>query len=243
MKISKVNSGHNFPKFLLMSLALSALLRNCAIVPTLREIPYSTDVSGLQDRRDKLNKISGLTGSGQLVFSGETGGGTLFFDMELQTPDSLKFHVQDPLGRRLADIELSGETYHLRLVREGKYYTGTQINTEQLPFKFGELDPGMIRHILLGLPLRGDCDPAGSENQATNQLSGIRYKFKPGRAELSEIIWQQDDRRLRIIYKKYMEVAGIKLPADIEISDALSDLNVEIHFSHFNAGMIKFQTQ
>lgn len=219
-------------------MVLSCFTWSCSLIPPGREFVSDRSDPVCIERREHLEKMTILSGSGQIGFDSLEGNVTLFFNFEYRTRDTLNIWIQDPLGRQLAELELCGDTYHLRLVREGKYFTGTQIETDLTPFPIGTLSPAVILRILQGAPFENE---SGANSSQKDQIDA-RYRFYPGRDEPAELDWRPNGRRLRINYKSYANIEGIQLPEEIMINEKTTSLSVVIHFSHFSAGMLKFRS-
>jgi len=227
MKDFKIKSNFNTAVHSIPILFLSTYLSNCSINafhPININDPSTLILHG---RLEHLSHLDELSGYGQIGIDSPAGNVSLGFDFEYHTAETLYIKIQDLLGRGLANLELSGDTYHLQLVREGKYFTGTQIETDHTPLPIGTFNPAIIRQILLAAPMQ-------------NESSGCRYKYYHGSGELAEILFEAPARYLQINYKKYVEVTGFRLPREILINEKMRNLSVVIHFSHFNSGMLKF---
>lgn len=242
MQTFSVKPTHEIPVLLFVSLLLSAFNWNCSLISLHRDTSDHWNVSTAKERSRQLEKLNILSGSGQIGFDIAPGKGTVFFDFEYRTADTLNIKVQDPLGRQLANLELCGDTYHLWLSRQGEYFSGTEIETDQTPVPIGRISPSVIRQVLLAGPLQsGEFGKDISAGQSLDNSAVVRYKFKAGQDEPIELEWQYKDRQLMVIYKQYVDVADLRIPSQIIISDKSENLSIIIHFSHFNSGMLKFQ--
>lgn len=247
MKSSSKNSSPDFYLTLSLSLILSITCWNCALIRTQSDFHNQLDSPAFRERCLRLEDLASLTCAGQISIESDQGGGVLFFELEYRTLDTMLVRIQDPLGRKLAQVELNGETYQLWLQREGRYFSGTRFETDLLPLPLRRLDPKAIRRGLLGLPLMVLYDSVRAENQENesgleNRLPGIQYKFLSGQPVLARIDWRQADQQIQIRYREYVEIAHTMIPTMICINDASDAFSLEIHFSHFNREMIKFKT-
>jgi|GEM_PF-642056 len=243
MQNFSAKSSHNIEFLLVLSFLFPIFFWNCSLISLHHESSEYWPVVAAKERCRQLDRLGILAGSGQISFDSIMSTKILLFDFEYRTSDTLKIRIQDPFGRRLADLELSGETYHLRLIREGKYFTGTKIETAQTPLPIGTLTPVFIRRMLLAGPL--ECEKFGKtpdSSQTGDSTVSVRYKFMAGQKEPAELAWQFNDQIITVVYNRYTEFNELKIPAEIIISADSEQFSIIIHFSHFNSGMLKFQT-
>lgn len=242
MKTLSVNCNRKFTG-LLISLILSFSGWNCSRTPFKHEKVGEHWAPALRERSRQLKQLANLSGSGQASFSGTAGSGIIYFDFEYRTADTLNLWIKDPIGRKLANLELGGDTYHLHLIRDGRYFSGTQLETDQLPISCGPITPALIRRILLAVPFESTTNETASQfNEASDETPVLYYKFKPGQGEPAELNWLYKNKQIIIVYKEYADVARLKIPAQIVIKNKAEEIAVEIHFSHFSAEMLKFRT-
>ncbi|HQE95714.1 MAG TPA: hypothetical protein PK885_07545, partial [Candidatus Marinimicrobia bacterium] len=162
MKTLSVNCNRKFTG-LLISLILSFSGWNCSHAPLKHEKVDEHWAPALRERSRQLKQLANLSGSGQVSFSGTAGSGIIYFDFEYRTADTLNLWIKDPIGRKLANLELGGDTYHLHLIRDGRYFSGTQLETDQLPISCGPITPALIRRILLAVPFESTTNETASQ--------------------------------------------------------------------------------
>ncbi|HPC35209.1 MAG TPA: hypothetical protein P5268_06005 [Candidatus Marinimicrobia bacterium] len=242
MKTFSVNCNRKFPG-LLFILILSFIGWSCSRAPLKHERVDEHWAPALRERSRQLKKLTNISGSGQVSFSGTAGNGTIYFDFEYRTADTLNLWIKDPIGRKLANLELGGDTYHLHLIRDGRYFSGTQLETDQLPISGGPITPALIRRILLAAPFESTTDEtAYLSNETKDETPVLYYKFKHGQNEPVGLNWLYKGQQLVVVYNKYADIADFKIPSQIMIKDKSEEIAIAIHFSHFKAELLKFQT-
>lgn len=199
--------------------------QSCASFSALQPNLVDSKFAEFQQRKNALDNIESLNVRANIGIDSPDGVYTFEADLQYRTTDTLYAQLFDPLGRKLARLELCGPDYSILMQRSGQYYSDNNLPNEVMNRKLPPLGAEDLRLLLLGL----------NENPSiTKKTYYKRTTF------LKSLTIGGGRQKWTVIYHSYGLMNEIPLPTEISIQDGTENWKMTIHISNFSPALRKF---
>jgi len=199
--------------------------QNCASFSAFQQNLIDSKFPESQQRINALDNIESLNARANIGIDSPDAAFTLEADLQFRTTDTLFIQLFDPLGRKLARLELYGPDYSILMQRSGQYYSGNNLPEEIRNLKLPPLGAEDLRLLLLGL----------------NEKPSITKKTYYKRTTFPKSLTIGSGRqKWTVIYHSYGMANRIPVPDDILIQNDSENISIAIHISNFSPALRKF---
>jgi outer membrane biogenesis lipoprotein LolB len=219
---SSPNSIYCQPVFVI---ALWLSLQSCASTTAFHQNTFRPDFINSEKRIEAFDKLGQLNADAIIGIDSPDGTFSLPADIQFRTADTLFIQIYDPLGRKLAYVELNGVDYSILLQRNGTFLSGSDLPKELSGIELPAVRPEDFKRLLLGLPV-------SSPSVQTTYFNNTTYP--------KSVMIGNEAGMWKIRYRLYESVNDIPLPSEISFRNRKANVEIQIQLSNFSPTLRKF---
>ncbi len=234
-------SKPNYLKYKLTILVTSIIIISygCSVIENIPDYSDQEIRQQLSTREQKIQNLKRLEAQAAIHLQTTKQSGSLYAHLAFLTLDTLQIQFRDPLGRKMAKLDLFNNEYDLWLQRRRQHYSGRDLPDDYAATVFGRLTPREARQLLLGVSNFSPDNPVQNDTIRSHSINDLNvciilYQHSP---RIKEIQFRNANRKvlLSVFYQNYRSSDGLALPTDVWIRATEIPFVLRMRLSSFSA--------